>query len=87
MFLPLASIARDVPVVQPGVATFMFLYRQKTKLKVFLPWAELKGQCPWAQQCIRGLSQLKESIVILFLTGVRRVGSGGRDARLMSLVG
>lgn len=62
MFLPLLSTARDVPVVQPGVATFMFLYRQKTKLKVFFPWAELKGRGPWAQQCIGGLSQLKESV-------------------------
>ena len=76
-----------MPVVQPGVATFIFLCRQKTKLEVFLLWAELKGQFPWAQQGIGGLSLLKEPIMILFLMGVRRVESGGQDVCLTSLVG
>lgn len=64
MFFPLLSTARDLIVVQHGVATFMFLYRQKTKLKALLLWAELKSQFPWAWQSIGGLSLLKESIVV-----------------------
>lgn len=51
-----------MPVVQPGVPNFCSC-TQKTKLKVFLLWAEMKDQFPWAQQ-FRELPLLKESMGI-----------------------